>query len=124
MPTVFWGIKEVVFTNWLPPGSSFNGIYFSQEIITSLAAILQTEWWPNEILFIMLHMVNAKPDNFKYNLEQMTQFGFKRAFHPPYTQDIVLSDFFLFGWFKGELARRNLVEMEDFSKPSLKLWGI
>jgi hypothetical protein len=34
----------------------------------------------------------------------MTQLGFKRTFHPPYSQDIAPFDFFLFGWFKGELA--------------------
>jgi hypothetical protein len=35
----------------------------------------------------------------------MTQLEFKRVSHSPYSPDIASSDFFLFGWIKGELAR-------------------
>jgi hypothetical protein len=56
-------------------------------------------------------MDNVKQYNSKSNLEQMTQLGFKRDSHPLYSPDIAPSDFFLFGWLKGELVRRPLVEM-------------
>jgi hypothetical protein len=33
--------------------------------------------------------------------------------NPLYSQDIALSDLFLFGWLKGELVRRSLIEIGD-----------
>jgi hypothetical protein len=58
-------------------------------------------------------MDGANPYNFKSNLEQIAQLGFKRTLHPPYSPDIAPSDFFLFGWVKGKLPRQSFVEMED-----------
>jgi hypothetical protein len=63
------GIKEVVFINWLSPGQSFNGVYFSQEVIISLAIMLQAEGQANGISFTLLQIDNAKPHNSKSNLE-------------------------------------------------------
>jgi hypothetical protein len=97
MFTVFWDIKMVVLINLLLPDQSFNGAYFSQEIIILLAAILQTGGRGNGVSFTLLYMDNVKLHNSKSNLEQITQLGFKRAIHLPYSQDIALFDFFFFG---------------------------
>jgi hypothetical protein len=91
--------------NWLPPGQSFNGAYFNQKVIIPLAARLQAGGRANGVSFTLLHMDNAKSHNSKSNVEQMTQLGFKRPPYPPYNLDIALSDFFLFGCLKSELAR-------------------
>jgi hypothetical protein len=107
------GIKRVVLINWLSPGQSFNGACFIQEVIIQLATMLQAGWWINGVPFTLLHMNNAKPHNFKSNFEQMTQLEFKRITHLPYSRNVAPSDFFLFGWLKGELARRSLVKIED-----------
>jgi hypothetical protein len=87
------GIKEIVLINWFPPGQSFNGACFIQELIIPLAAMLQTGGRTNGVPFTLLHMDNAKPHHFKSNFEQMTQLEFKRATNPLYSQDIALSDF-------------------------------
>jgi hypothetical protein len=107
------GIKRVVLINWFSPDQSSNGACFIQKVITSLATVLQAGGRVNGVPFTLLHMNNAKSHNSKSNLEQMTQLEFKRIIHPPYSRDIAPSDFFLFGWLKGELARRPLVEIED-----------
>jgi hypothetical protein len=75
--------------------------------------MLETGRQANGVPFTLLHMDNAKSHNSTSNLEQMMQLGFKRASHPPYSADIEPSDFFPFGWLKGELARRPLFKMED-----------
>jgi hypothetical protein len=93
MLTVFWDINRIVLINWLSPGQSFKGAYFSQEIIILLATILQAGWQRNEVPFTLLHIDNGKPHNSKSNLEQMMQLGFKRAIHPPYSQNITPFDF-------------------------------
>jgi hypothetical protein len=96
------------FHQLIPTGLVIHGTYFSQKVIIQFKAMLQAGGRANGILFILFilfYMDNAKPHNSKFNLEQMTQLGFKRAIHPSYSQDIAPSDFFLFGWLKGEVAR-------------------
>jgi hypothetical protein len=66
-------------------------------------------------------MDNAKSHNSKSNMEQMTQLGFKRAIHSPYSSDIAPSEFFLFGWLKDELARQSLGEMEDILQAIIEI---
>jgi hypothetical protein len=41
----------------------------------------------------------------------MEELSVKRIAHPPFTRDIGPSDFFLFGWLKGELFSRPVSEI-------------
>jgi hypothetical protein len=43
----------------------------------------------------------------------MKELHFKRTAHPPFSHDIAPSDFFLFGWLKGELAPRSIGEISE-----------
>jgi hypothetical protein len=40
----------------------------------------------------------------------MEELRFKRVPHPPFSYEIAPSDFFLFGWLKGELSSRQVSE--------------
>jgi hypothetical protein len=93
-------------------------------VIIPLAVMLETGRQANGVPFTLLYMDNAKFHNSTSNLEQMTQLRFKRVSYPPYSADIAPSDFFLFGWLKGELARRSLFEMEDVFQTVSEFWRI
>jgi hypothetical protein len=41
----------------------------------------------------------------------MEELRLKRVAHPPFSPDIVPSDFFLFGWLKDELSSRPVSEI-------------
>jgi hypothetical protein len=41
----------------------------------------------------------------------MEELGIKGVVHPPFGLDIAPSDFFLFGWLKGELSSRPVSEI-------------
>jgi histone-lysine N-methyltransferase SETMAR len=57
-------------------------------------------------------MDNAKPHQSKKSLERADEMGFVLVPHPPYSPDIVPSDFFLFGYLKEGLAGTSLLDQE------------
>jgi hypothetical protein len=44
----------------------------------------------------------------------MEELHFKRTAHPHFSHDIAPSDFFLFGWLKGELSSRWVGDISEF----------
>jgi hypothetical protein len=61
--------------------------------------------WP------LLHMDNARSHTSKRNLARMEELRIKRVAHQLFSPDIAPSDFFLFGWLKGELSSRPVNEI-------------
>jgi hypothetical protein len=57
-------------------------------------------------------MDNAKVQTARANQEKLDVSRFKRTPQPPYSPDSAPSDFFLFGWLKTELERKEY-KVED-----------
>jgi histone-lysine N-methyltransferase SETMAR len=108
---VFWGIRGVKFINWLPHGAFFNEAYFDENILQPMASELQAGEQKKYSPWPLLHMDNARPYISKRNLARMEKLRRKCAAHPPFSSDIAPSDFFLFGWLKGELSSRPVSEI-------------
>jgi hypothetical protein len=106
MLTVFWGIRGVRLINWLPHGASFNGAYFNENILQPMASEFHAREEKKHCLWPLVHMDNARPYMSKRNLGRIEELRFKRVTHPPFGPEIAPSDFFLFGWLKGELSSR------------------
>jgi hypothetical protein len=111
MPTVFWGIRGVRLINWLSHGASFNGAYFNENILQPIASELHAGEKKKHCPCTLLHLDNARPHTSKRNLAPMEELRLKRVAHPPFSPDIAPSDFFLFGWLKGELSSRSVSEI-------------
>ena len=54
---------------------------------------------------INLHLDNCRVDNSKKSNEWYNKNGVVRMLHPPYSQDLAPSDYFLFGYEKEKLSR-------------------
>ena len=64
----------------------------------------------------MIHLDNSRVHNSKVTLEITEKYGFKRAPHPAYSQDIAPSDFYLFGCIKGKLKGCSLKSLDDLKE--------
>jgi hypothetical protein len=58
-------------------------------------------------------MDNAKLHTFKWNLPRMQELHLKRTAYTSFNLDIASSNFFLFGWLKGQLASRPVAEIDE-----------
>jgi hypothetical protein len=52
---------------------------------------------------LSLHADNFRPDTARVSTDYVTRNGMKRALRPPYSPDLALLDFFLFGSVKRKL---------------------
>jgi hypothetical protein len=108
---VFWGIRSVGLINWLHHGASFKGAYFDENILQPMDSELYAREKKKHCPWPLLQMDNARPHTSKRKLARIEELRLKRIVHPPFSSDIALSDFFLFGWLKGELCSRPVSEI-------------
>jgi hypothetical protein len=99
--------------DWLPQNASFNGEYFNENILQRIAAELNGGGKKKHRPGTLLHMDNAKSRRPKRNLARMEELHLKRTAHPPFSPDVAPSDFFLFGWLKGELSSRSVGDINE-----------
>jgi hypothetical protein len=110
----------VKLVDWLPQGASFNGAYFNEHILQVMASELYAREEKKHCLWPLVHVDNARSRTSKRNLARMEELRFKCVSYLPFSPDIAPSDFFLFGWLKGELSSRQINEMNGLLRSSTK----
>jgi hypothetical protein len=63
---------------------------------------------------MILHFDNVAMCGTRTVMRQLEQSGFKNTGHPPWSPNLSLYDFFLFGSIKEQWKRRNFAEEEEF----------
>jgi hypothetical protein len=61
----------------------------------------------------MLHFDNAPVHNTEGVGENLASLGFRRMTHPPYSPDLALCDFFLFGVMKQAFTRQHFATIDN-----------
>jgi len=103
MCTVFWNRKGVLLVVFLPQGSTINaGVYC--DTFPKLRRTIQTKRRGMLSQGVVMIHDNARPHTLQ-NL--ITTFGWEQFDHPPYSPDLVPSDFYLFLHLKSFLAGRQ-----------------
>jgi len=106
MLIVFWGISGIVHRCWLPKGERLNAEFVLNNVLQPISDLLQSDA-ADQKPFTLLHMDNARPHTAVLIFERLRSLRLRRAPQPPYSPDLAPSDFFLFGWLKGKLAKRK-----------------
>jgi hypothetical protein len=71
---------------------------------------------------IMLHFDNGPIHNAEGVQEHLTDHGFKRLEHPPYSLDFTPCDFFLFGAMKGNFWRQRFDSLDGLFDAGESFW--
>jgi hypothetical protein len=104
-------------------GQRFSTTYLINEIINHLVANLKaTGTFPDKKRY-RLHLDNVRLHNSQASVNYIDRHKLVTVSHPPYSQDLVPSNFYLFGYRKGRLAKshgttkeklfRNVTEILD-----------
>jgi hypothetical protein len=121
MLAVFWSVDGFHVAEFLPTGTRFDTAYFAEHIIPSLATKLQMRASGRRRVGYRLHCDHADPHNSERSRASTRDYGFHRIPQPPYSPDLALSDFYLFGTVKKQLENRALVAPEDRLRAILRL---
>jgi hypothetical protein len=114
MVLAFFDSKGLIYTNYVPKGSTVNANYIVEALGKFLKVFRQKrpemaarDWW--------FHWDNAPVQTAAKVKDWMAARQFKVIAHPPYSSDLALADFFLFPKVKRELASLTLTK-ETFKK--------
>jgi len=105
MCTVFWDRKGVLLVDFLPQGSTINAGVYCNTLKKLHRAIQNKRRGMLSRCVVMIHD-NARPHTAAATQNLITTFGWEQFDHPPYSPDLVPSDFHLFLYLKSFLAGR------------------
>ncbi|KAA6374034.1 MAG: putative Mariner Mos1 transposase, partial [Streblomastix strix] len=112
MITVFFSASEIRFIHALDSGQNMNSEIFIKDILKPLERNAL-----NDIQFdeedLLIHFDNASPHTSKKTKSFIKNSSFTKIPQPPYSPDLSLADFYLFGYLKGALKGRNFTTAED-----------
>jgi hypothetical protein len=109
MVTIVWNPSGFHLISILPNGCKFNNNYYRREILEPLS-----EWRcaqasdTNRNRKLIVHADNAGPHTYTAAASKtvIEENRLERTIHPPYSQDLALSDFYLFShvkhWLRGQ----------------------
>jgi histone-lysine N-methyltransferase SETMAR len=95
MFTVFWDRKDVLLLDYLPQGSTINKGVYCNTLKKLHCAIQNKRHGMLSQGVVMIHD-NTHPHTAAAMQNLITTFGWEQFDHPPYSPDLVLSDFHLF----------------------------
>jgi hypothetical protein len=111
--TVLWSTRGPLVVKWMERGQCFNSAYFCGVVINELVKKLKTmRYFPRKNWY-HLHLDNARPHVSQMASRYITDNGFVKMPHPPYSPDIAPSDFYLFGNIKTKLAKCHGTTREE-----------
>ena len=110
---VWWSIRGVVHFEVLKPGQTVNADLYceqldrvNQSLIEKCPAIVNRKG-------VILQHDNARPHCARRTLEKINELGWEVLPHPPYSPDIVPSDFHLFRSLQHFLSGKKLKNLDD-----------
>jgi histone-lysine N-methyltransferase SETMAR len=123
MLVVFFDIRGIIMTQYVPPGQTVNQTYYYIELLTKLRGRIRRKrpgLWRNGWI---LHQDNAPA----HNALSVRQFLAKKKkkvpglHHAPYTPDLAPCDFFLFPKLKHSLKGTHFQSIEDIQRKTTDL---
>jgi histone-lysine N-methyltransferase SETMAR len=114
MVLVFFDVKGIIYTNYIPKGETVNTKYIKKalarflKVFKAKRTIMSYQDW-------FLHWENAPVHTAATVQEYLAAKGIKTLRHPPYSPDLAPADFFLFPRVKSELAGLSM-NQETFQK--------
>ena len=121
MITIIWGVYGTYIIDDLPEGAHYNSQYFIEHVLMPLEEKEKIIWPGRRERKIWLHLDNCRVHNSKVTTEEIESSIFKRTPHPPYSPDIAPSDFYLFGYIKGQLKGHSFENRNDLYEAIIEI---
>ena len=112
MITCFFNGNGLQFMDIKPQGVKINASYFVDRVLTKLEKLEVTQKAKMQRQMMMLHYDNAPSHNAMLTQNYLSTTSFKKVPHPPYSPDLALCDFGIFGTVKTQFEGREF-ESED-----------
>ena len=95
MCTVWFDARGVLMVDYLPQGQTINADYIIDQLQRLRSAVLSKRRIMRQQPFILWD--NARPHAAVRVQDKVRELGFRQLSHPPYSPDLAIADFHLFG---------------------------
>jgi histone-lysine N-methyltransferase SETMAR len=113
MVPVYFSRCDFVSVEFLPMGQKDNSQFFTETVLPKIEKKL-AECRPKlRTSPAHLHVDNARPHTSKMSIEKIEKLDFILVPQPPYSPDLTLCDFFLFGYLKQHLKGRHFTREDQ-----------
>ena len=104
MCTVWFDAHGLLMVDYLPPKTTINAAYIQLELERLREIVLQKRRIMRDNPFILWD--NARPHAARATVDKVHELGFRLLNHPPYSPDLAIADFHLFGTMKQPMRGR------------------
>jgi hypothetical protein len=131
--TIFWNRFGIQVLAALPEKISFNAEYMIDYVLTRIEELSAIRAAVTQKQTLVIHMDNSPIRKSKPAIQKIASLRLKIAPHPPYSPDLALSDFLIFGYIKQKIVGHEFVSADGllegireafgpFEDPSLKAY--
>jgi histone-lysine N-methyltransferase SETMAR len=113
MLVVFWGVATTPILTFLPRGLSVNAALFQELVVKPLSKINSSLPKGENLL---IHWDNAPAHRATTTTSLIEKRKLTLIPQPPYSPDLAPSDFFLFGYIKGQLRGKGFKTLIDLEQ--------
>jgi len=104
--SIFWDQDGILFIDYLPKGQTINAVYYSS-LLVQLKDILKEERREKFTKGVLFLHYSAPARQALVTQKKLAYLGFHCLDHPPYSPDMVPSDYHLFPGLKKQLKGRH-----------------
>ena len=113
---VWWNWKVIVYHELLEPGQTINSTLYFQQLMRLKQAIKKRLELINK-KGVVFHHDNARPHISLVTRQKLRELGWEVLMHPPYSPDLIPSDYHLFRCLKNSLNAVKLSSKEACENP-------
>jgi len=106
LSSIFWAQDSILLIDYLPKGQTINEKYYSS-LLVQLKDILKEKRRGNVTKWVLFLHENAPAHRALATQKKLAYLGFQFLYHPPYSPDLVPSDYHLFPGLKKQLKGRH-----------------
>jgi hypothetical protein len=121
MLTVFFNPNDFVIVNFLPQEDSFAAQYFIDQMVKPLSQEYSMKSVDFDRRSLRLPFDNSRCHTVEIASEEMNRLKCKRVPYPPYSPDLTIADFHLFGVLKQKLQSIDESQDKELKNEALKV---
>ncbi|KAM9359101.1 uncharacterized protein gal3st2 [Symphorus nematophorus] len=106
MDSIFWDAKDIVLIDYLQKGQTINGECYAN-LLRQLRKAIKTKRPGKLTKGVLIHQDDAPAYKSVVAMAAVHDCGFELVDHPPYSPDLIPSDYFLFPNMKKHLAGKH-----------------
>ena len=112
MACVFWDAHGILFMDYLEKGKTINSAYY-MVLLDRLSVEMKKKWPDMQKMKVLFRQDNALCHKSMKTIVKLNELSFELLLHPPYSQDLAPSDYWLFIDLKKMLQGKRFASNEE-----------